>query len=141
MKFHFTFKEMFFSARAEQDGIVNVPAAGDTEVLDNLLNTMRELEKARNMFGLPIIVTSGYRTPEVNALVGGTDGSQHLRGQAADITANRKNDNEELARIIRTFCDYDQLITYQNAKGQVQWIHVSFRREGIGRKEWLQKKV
>lgn len=141
MKFHFTFEEMFFSARAEQDGIVNVPAAGDTEVLNNLLNTMRELEKARNMFGQPIIVTSGYRTPQVNALVGGADGSQHLRGQAADITASRKGDNEELARIIRTFCDYDQLITYHNAKGQVQWVHVSFRREGVGRKEWLRKKA
>ena len=140
MTFHFSFKEMFFSARAEQDKLVNAPIAGDTETLDNLLYTMRELQKARNMFGRPIIVTSGYRSPEVNALVGGAAGSQHMKGEAADITASRKADNVELARIVHTFCDYDQLIEEQcDKKGVPQWIHVSFKRNGRGRRQWLRR--
>ena len=43
--------------------------------------------------------------------------------------------------IIRTFSNYDQLIDYTNSKGQVQWIHVSFKREGKNRNEWLHKKA
>lgn len=46
-----------------------------------------------------------------------------------------------LVNIIRTFSYYDQLIDYTNDKGQVQWIHVSFKREGMNRNEWLHKKA
>ena len=43
--------------------------------------------------------------------------------------------------IIRTFSYYDKLIDYTNDKGQVQWIYVSFKREGKNRNEWLHKKA
>lgn len=139
MKFHFKFKEMCCSGRAEQLGMENRPA--DFDILDNLLNTMRELERVRNIFGKPIVVTSGYRSPELNPLVGGSENSQHMKGEAADISASRKADNKELLGIIRTFCNYDQLIDYTNDKGVIQWIHISFRRDGKGRHEWLHKKA
>lgn len=139
MTFHFKFKEMCYSGRAEQMHMENRPA--DFDILDNLLNTMRELEKVRNIFGKPIIVTSGYRCPELNPLVGGAENSQHMKGEAADISASRKADNADLLGIIRTFSNYDQLIDYTNDKGQVQFIHVSFKRDGKNRREWLHKKV
>ena len=139
MKFHFKFKEMCYSGRAEQLGMENCPT--EFEILDNLLNTMRELERVRNIFGKPIVVTSGYRSPELNPLVGGAENSQHMKGEAADISASSKADNKDLLGIIRTFCHYDQLIDYTNDKGQIQWIHVSFKREGKNRNEWLHKKA
>ena len=64
-----------------------------------------------------------------------------MKGEAVDITASRKADNTDLLGVIRTFCSYDQLIDYTNDKGTIQWIHVSFKRDGKNRNEWLHKKV
>ena len=64
-----------------------------------------------------------------------------MKGEAADISASRKADNKDLLDIIRTFSSYDQLIDYTNDKGMIQWIHVSFKRDGKNRNEWLHKKV
>ena len=43
------------------------------------------LQKIRNHFGKPVHITSGYRTAEHNAAVGGSKSSQHLLGRAADF--------------------------------------------------------
>ena len=67
------------------------------------------LDPAREKFGKPIIVHSGYRCPQHNAAVGGVANSQHLRGEAADITSA---DNERLAKIIEGNGRFDQLICY-----------------------------
>jgi uncharacterized protein YcbK (DUF882 family) len=50
----------------------------DTELID-------VLEDIRTHFNKPVIVTSGYRTPEYNAKIGGVKNSQHTKGTAADI--------------------------------------------------------
>jgi len=43
------------------------------------------LEKLREYVGKPVVITSGYRTPEYNKRVGGAKQSQHMSGRAADI--------------------------------------------------------
>ena len=94
------------------------------------------LDPARRVFGGPVSVSSGYRCPKHNAEVGGVGGSQHLRGEAADICCS---DNERLAEIIERNGRYDQLIRYKGVGGRIRFLHVSWKRDGVNRrmKLWL----
>lgn len=89
------------------------------------------LDSARRVFGGPVSVSSGYRCPKHNAEVGGVSGSQHLKGEAADICCS---DNERLARIIERNGRYDQLIRYKGAGGRIKFLHVSWKRCGVNRR-------
>lgn len=89
------------------------------------------LDPARRVFGGPVSVSSGYRCPKHNAEVGGVSGSQHLKGEAADICCS---DNERLARIIERNGRYDQLIRYKGAGGRIKFLHVSWKRCGVNRR-------
>lgn len=88
------------------------------------------LDPARRVFGGPVSVNSGYRCPKHNAEVGGVGGSQHLKGEAADICCG---DNERLAGIIERNGRYDQLIRYMDGNGRVRFVHVSWKRCGVNR--------
>lgn len=104
---------------------------GNVEALvDNVL------DPARRVFGGTVSVSSGYRCPKHNAAVGGVNGSQHLRGEAADICCS---DNERLAGIIERNGRYDQLIRYMGENGRVRFVHVSRRRDGPNRRMRLVK--
>lgn len=80
---HFTLEELTRSATAKARGIDNTPTERDKANLKRLADQV--LEPLRKMAGVPIIVTSGYRCPKLNAAVGGEPTSQHMRGEAADI--------------------------------------------------------
>jgi len=84
---HFTLGELLRSETAER-----IPALHDMQVnpppvvISNLEHLVtRTLEPMRQGVQLPLHVTSGYRSPDVNRLVGGAKTSQHLVGQAADL--------------------------------------------------------
>ena len=94
------------------------------------------LDPARERYGKPVCVNSGYRCARHNAAVGGVAGSQHMRGEAADICCS---DNERLARIIEENGRYDQLIRYMGPGGKIRFIHVSWKRNGVNRKQVLRK--
>ena len=83
------------------------------------------LDPAREAYGKPIKVNSGYRCPKHNAEVGGAKQSQHVKGEAADICCA---DNKRLAEIIECNGKYDQLIIYPT------FIHVSWKRSGLNRR-------
>ncbi len=80
---HFTLEELTRSATAKARGIDNTPTERDKANLKRLAAEV--LEPLRKMAGVPIIVTSGFRCPKLNAAVGGEPTSQHMRGEAADI--------------------------------------------------------
>ena len=80
------------------------------------------LDPAREEFGEPIKVTSGFRSQEVNRLVGGAKSSQHCKGQAADLTCS---DNKNLFRILAEM-EFDQLIYEFGDEKQPSWVHVSY---------------
>ena len=130
---HFTLGEMLRSQTAEAHNIPNIPLKCHITALQNLCQ--RCLEPTRQHFGLPIQVTSGYRCPQVNRLVGGAETSQHMKGEAADITVPRKywpfccTASEQIARLLykwmRDSVDYDQLILEHH--GSTWWVHVSCR--------------
>ena len=82
---HFTLEEFTFSQTATRKGIDNTPHEG---ILDNLCILANGMEHVRNLLNAPIHVSSGYRCPELNDLLGSKRTSQHTKGLACDFTSN-----------------------------------------------------
>ena len=83
---HFTWSEMQRSDTARRMGIDNTVPEGPARQAVILLVT-RVLQPLRKAWGGPLVINSGYRSPELNEAVGGVPGSQHVRGEAADIAS------------------------------------------------------
>jgi hypothetical protein len=79
------------------------------------------------MYGAPIRVSSGYRSASLNRSVNGATSSQHLRGEAADITVDNKEGNKKLFNLIRNNLPFDQLIDEKD----FTWLHVSYRKGNL----------
>ena len=96
------------------------------------------LDPVRDEYGKPIYVNSGYRCEKHNAAVGGVPRSQHMVGEAADISVKSeklkvKSELDELARIIVSQGRFDQLILYPT------FLHVSYKRTGANHHRVLRK--
>lgn len=130
---YFTFYELEYSEAAISAGIKNAPNPDQERNLRLLVEFV--LDPARELLGLPIIVTSGFRTPKVNTLVGGVKNSQHMLGEAADITAGSRGNNMALFDHILAQGNFDQLIEYNH----YEFLHVSFALHKTNRKEVLHK--
>ena len=118
---NFTINELTYSVTAEANNIDNRPSV---EVIANLKALCENvLQPVRNHFGCPIIITSGYRCPELNKKIGGKPNSQHLKGQAADFVVPQR-DLKEVFNYIKTALSFDQLLL--ESGGKDKWIHVSF---------------
>jgi hypothetical protein len=117
---HFTLDELTFSQTAERLGLNNDPGP---EVLAALKRTALGLEAVRvRLGGAPILVSSGYRAPAVNAAVGGSPSSQHMRGEAVDFTAPRFGVPRQIVDALAdSDVPYDQLILEFG-----RWVHISF---------------
>lgn len=121
----FKYSEMTKSETAKKQGIDNTPT--DDVVIANIMYTLRCLDTIRDLFGQPIIITSGYRSYDLNRAVRGAKTSQHVQGEAADFITKGKKTNKDLYEFIRDHCMYDQLIAEKiDKKGNPQWIHCSF---------------
>lgn len=121
----FTKSELTRSDTARIRGIDNTPTPEASATLDALMWNV--LDPIRRMWGKPIIVNSGYRCPKLNAAIGGSATSQHMKGEAADITAGDPTKNKELFDMIaQSAIPFDQLIDEKNYR----WIHVSYRPNG-----------
>ena len=119
---YFTVKELVRSDTARRLGIDNTPPASAVEALHALVDNV--LDPLRQAWGGPIHVNSGYRCPELNQIVGGTPGSQHQRGEAADITVGSRSANRRLLALIKRLdLPVDQCIDEKGCR----WIHVSHR--------------
>lgn len=127
---YFTIKELTKSATAEAKKLDNTPTKEAEQNLTTLVDKV--LDPLREIYGKPITVTSGYRSPEVNRSVNGATSSQHALGEAADISVGSKEENKKLFDIIKEQLPFDQLINEYD----YSWIHVSYR-EGRLRKQIL----
>ena len=102
-----------------------------TALVDNILDPLRLF------YGKPININSGYRCPELNKKVGGVWNSQHLTGEAADITTGSKLENQHLARmIVELKLPFDQL----SDEAGYAWVHISHKRNGNNRGQILRMK-
>lgn len=128
---YFTLGELCKSDVAVEKRIENTP---DNPTIERMQALMDEcLDKVREMWGKPIGVNSGYRSYELNKAVGGAKNSQHLRGEAADITAGTKDNNRKLFDlIVASEIPFDQLIDESGYK----WLHISYCK-GDNRKQVL----
>ena len=139
---HFTLGEVTKTSVKTADG--NIPSRVHIENLKNLCeNWLEDLRYSHNtLYGdnvdEPIIITSGYRSPEVNKRVGGSPTSNHLTGCAVDIRCYGIEQAIRYASILLDIADgtkrdYDELLIERSAKGNY-WIHFAVRPEGNRRK-------
>ena len=120
---------------AERRGINNSPRTKEEEkrVIENLKALCMEvLQPLRDFLGKPVVISSGYRCPELNKAVGGVKNSQHMKGEAADIHVENTEHLLKIMHFIMDETDFDQLIWERNRAG-TQWVHVSYKRVGANR--------
>ena len=110
---HFTLEELTFTNHREFDNTPNVLQ------VNNLQRLAEFLEEVRSLLGKPIIIDSGFRSPEVNQAVGSTSVSQHLRGCAADFRVPSMTPAEVVKAIHGSDLPFDQLIL------ELTWTHIS----------------
>ncbi|OTQ55882.1 MULTISPECIES: D-Ala-D-Ala carboxypeptidase family metallohydrolase [Orbaceae] len=115
---HFTLEEFTRSNIASRLRIDNrVP----DELMANIQLTANKLELVRKVLGFPIMITSGYRCPLLNARVGGVSTSAHTKGLAVDFHCAYGTPKEICQRLIDTGVQFDKLIQEHN-----QWVHIGF---------------
>lgn len=120
---YFTIKELTRSETAQKYNINNTPNKEQEQNLIQLIHNI--LDPLREAYKKPIIVTSGFRSAELNAKSNGSKTSQHLTGQAVDIRSQEdtKEENKKLFDLIQQLkLPFDQLIDEYN----FNWVHVSF---------------
>jgi zinc D-Ala-D-Ala carboxypeptidase len=130
---YFSLDELTHSNTAKAHGISNQPSSVHEEHLRRLANAV--LDPLREAAGGPIKVTSGYRSPELNAhpSIRGSKTSQHSLGQAADLQPSTMTVLELFKLVVRSALPYDQVI-YEAKSATSKWVHVS-HSEGANRGE------
>lgn len=119
---HFILFEFTRSGTALDHNCANEPNLEQRKALTALCDHI--LEPLRGQFG-PIVISSGFRSQEVNRLAGGVRNSQHLSGEAADIAVPSQQRLREYYNFISRNLDFDQLILEPN-DNQPRWLHVSY---------------
>lgn len=134
-----TLAEMVRSESATKYKIDNSPNA---EHLENIIALAKNVfQPIREYFNKPIIISSGYRSPKLNNAVGGSNTSQHSKGEAMDIDNDGTSvSNTDIFNFIKDNLVFDQLIWEFGNDKKPDWVHVSFKRNGINRKQILRAK-
>ena len=119
---HFTLAEFTHSQTAARLGLDNTPSR---EVTENLKLAACRMEIVRKLLGnVPIVVSSGYRSPQVNRAIGGSNTSDHCKGHAIDFVAPSFGTPFQVAKAIAEATpriEFDQLILEFG-----NWVHISF---------------
>lgn len=136
---NFKLSEFFQSSTAAKNGIKNEPSADERATIVRNINLLVDnvLDPIRDKFCAPVIITSGYRCPQVNRLVGGVDNSQHMSGCAADfhVMGFTPSMMHQVFLCIYDTLEYDQLIYYRSKN----FIHVSYVENGNRHEAFLKK--
>jgi len=132
-------KECLRSKTADRLGIDNVPH--DEWVIENLREIAERIfQPCRDHFGHPIYVSSGYRSPDLNSAIGGSNRSQHTQGRALDLDADVFGglSNSELFHYIKDNLEFDQMVWEFGDGDNPSWVHVSYVHDGPNRGRCLE---
>ena len=133
---NFSLNELTKSQTAEREGINNNPSETQIEALQALCENI--LQPVRDHYGMPVVISSGFRSAQLCIKIGSSITSQHTAGQAADFELFGIS-NQELAHWIDKNLNYDQLILeFWNPEDKNSgWIHCSYKNPEENRKEFL----
>jgi uncharacterized protein YcbK (DUF882 family) len=121
---HFTLSEFTDSQTAARKGLHNVPSSHSQEH-KNIQRTAEVMEQVRFILGnKPILISSGYRSPPVNAAVGGSKSSAHMSGLAVDFSCPGFGTPKHICKTLEPHMrelGIDQLINEFPPSG---WVHL-----------------
>jgi hypothetical protein len=131
----FTLNELTKSQEATRLGIDNTPSDEHIENLKILCENI--LQPIRDFYGMPVSISSGYRSVALCEAIGSSSKSQHTKAQAADFEIFGIA-NKDLADWITTNLDYDQCILefWNPTEPNSGWVHCSYNSTG-NRKQYL----
>lgn len=125
MSRYFTQKELIASTEAYKRKIDNTPGEEEKAHLEELIEFM---DGIRSAWGSAIIVTSGYRCPELNEAIGGAKKSAHQTGYAIDCVPanNKKKEFFEFCKEYLKNREFDELLLERNSRGSI-WCHIALK--------------
>lgn len=135
---HLDLSEVVRSESAKRKGISNMPTA--EHIANFKVLAEKIFEPIRVHFRCPIIISSGYRSKELNAAIGGSATSQHCSGEAIDIDMDGTPNgvtNRMVFDFIKDNLEFDQLIYEFGNSENPDWVHVSYETKGPQRKQIL----
>lgn len=115
---HFTLDEFVRSDTAVRKGIDNNPS---DSIIENLKITAMGMEEVRELLQVPILVTSGYRSPVLNRTIGGSKSSAHMQGFACDFIAPKFGNSLAIVNKIK-----ESGILVDQCIMEGTWTHISF---------------
>jgi hypothetical protein len=135
---HLDLSEVIRSESAKRKGITNMPT--EAHIANFKLLAEKVFQPIREHFRCPIHISSGYRSKELNAAIGGSLTSQHCSGEAIDIDMDGTPNgvtNRMVFDYIKDNLEFDQLIYEFGDKENPDWVHVSYESSGKQRKQVL----
>jgi hypothetical protein len=135
---YISLKEATKSDYAIRKQISNIPDDGQLVNMRHVATNI--FDKVREHFGVPIGVSSFFRSKEINKAIGGSINSDHCNGCAIDIDADIYGGitNKDIFEYIEKTLDFDQLIWEFGTSQEPAWVHVSLRANGVNRRQVLE---
>lgn len=135
---YISYKEATKSQTAVRRGIDN-SVANDTHLAAMKNVATKIFDPTREHFGVPIGVSSFYRSPELNKAIRGSKYSQHPKGEAIDMDADMygKITNKQIFDYIKENFEFHQLIWEYGDDDEPAWVHVGLKLSGTNRNEIL----
>ena len=130
---HLDLGEVTRSESAKREGIINMPTPEHYENLKVIAEKV--FEPIREHFGVPIFISSGYRSEALNVYIGGSRSSDHSKGRALDLDMDGSSSgvtNKMIFEFIKDNLEIDQLIN----EFDYSWVHVGYRK-GANRRQVL----
>lgn len=135
---HLDLSEVVRSESAKRKGISNMPTP--EHIANFKVLAEKIFEPIRVHFRCPIVVSSGYRSKELNQAIGGSNSSQHCTGEAIDLDMDGTPhgvSNRMVFDYIKNNLEFDQLIYEFGNSENPDWVHVSYESTGKQRKQVL----
>lgn len=135
---HLDLSEVIRSESAKRNGISNMPT--EAHIANFKLLAEKVFEPIRLNFRCPIIISSAYRSVELNRAVKGSATSQHCTGEAIDVDMDGTPygvTNKMVFNYIKEYLEFDQLIYEFGTDENPDWVHVSYESSGKQRKQVL----